>query len=50
MEIDGRVVLITGASEGIGRAAAELFGKEGARLALASRSREKLDALAAGMP
>lgn len=49
MEIAGRVVLITGASEGIGRAAAKLFEKEGARLALASRSREKLDALAAGM-
>jgi NAD(P)-dependent dehydrogenase (short-subunit alcohol dehydrogenase family) len=41
-----RVVLITGASSGIGRATALAFAKDGARVVLASRNREKLDALA----
>ena len=45
--IDGKVALVTGASQGIGRAiAAELAG-EGARVAISSRSREKIDATAA---
>ncbi|MGH9445814.1 MAG: SDR family oxidoreductase [Terriglobia bacterium] len=38
--LSGRVVLITGASRGIGRAIAEACAAEGARLALASRSRK----------
>ena len=42
MRIDSRVVLITGASEGIGAACAEAFRKRGARLALVARSEEKL--------
>jgi ribitol 2-dehydrogenase len=44
--IRGRVVVVTGASSGIGRAIARLFSAEGAKLALAARSTEKLDALA----
>src|SRR4051794_10434633 len=45
--IDGKVALVTGASQGIGRAiAAELAG-EGARVAISSRSRDKIDATAA---
>src|ERR1022692_3005450 len=42
MRIDGKVVLITGASEGIGAACAAAFRKRGARLSLIARSPEKL--------
>ncbi|MGA2130833.1 MAG: SDR family NAD(P)-dependent oxidoreductase [Bryobacteraceae bacterium] len=45
MRIDGKVVLITGASEGIGAACATVFLSRGARLSLISRSREKLAAV-----
>ncbi len=42
----GRAVLLTGASGGIGRAAASLLAREGARLALAARREEPLRDLA----
>ncbi|MEK7407151.1 MAG: SDR family NAD(P)-dependent oxidoreductase [Acidobacteriota bacterium] len=45
MRIDGKVVLITGASEGIGAASARAFGRRGARLSLTARSLEKLEAV-----
>jgi len=38
-------ILITGASKGLGKAAAIAFEKEGARLSLAARSEEKLEEL-----
>jgi len=42
MRIDGKVVLITGASEGIGFACAAEFARAGARLSLTARSEEGL--------
>jgi len=44
-----KVILITGASSGIGAAAAIVFGKAGFRVALAARRKEKLDAVASGI-
>jgi len=50
MEIAGKVVLITGASSGIGLATARLFAQKGAKLALAARSTETLEQLARELP
>jgi 3-oxoacyl-[acyl-carrier protein] reductase len=45
--IDGKIALVTGASQGIGRAIAAQLANEGAKVAISSRSREKIDATAA---
>ncbi len=45
----GRAVLVTGASSGIGRAAALALGAEGARVGLAGRRRARLDETAAAI-
>jgi 3-oxoacyl-[acyl-carrier protein] reductase len=45
--IDGRVALVMGASKGIGRAIAASLAAEGAKVAVASRSRERIEATAA---
>ena len=44
MQMAGRVALITGASQGIGAACAEVFRRRGAKLALTARSEAKLRA------
>jgi len=43
--LDGKVAIVTGASSGIGRAAARLFAAEGARVVAAARRQEELEDL-----
>jgi len=43
----GKVALVTGASKGIGRGIARALAAEGARVAISSRSRERIEAAAA---
>lgn len=45
--LKGKVAIITGATEGIGRAAALKFAREGAKVAICSRSQDKVDAAVA---
>jgi 3-oxoacyl-[acyl-carrier protein] reductase len=45
-ELEGKTALVTGASQGIGRACALELASRGARLALAARNEEKLRAVA----
>jgi len=46
VELAGKRVLLTGASSGIGEAAAEQFAREGARVVVVARRKDLLDALA----
>ncbi|MEW5977811.1 MAG: SDR family NAD(P)-dependent oxidoreductase [Acidobacteriota bacterium] len=45
--VAGKVVIVTGASGGIGEAAARLLAQAGAHVVLAARRKERLDAIAA---
>jgi short-subunit dehydrogenase len=45
MDIQDKVVIVTGASDGIGLATARLFAQEGAKVALAARSADTLTAI-----
>jgi len=50
MDIGDKVAIITGASSGIGLATARLLAGHGAKVALAARSRDRLNQLAAELP
>lgn len=49
MNIEGKLVLVTGASSGMGAAIANSLAKAGARVALAARREEELNKVAAGI-
>ncbi len=49
MSMEGKTVLITGASRGIGAEAGRVFAAAGANVALVARSRTQIDALAAAL-
>src|SRR5664280_3255884 len=44
--VEGRIALVTGASQGIGRACALVLAESGAKVALCARNQEKLEQLA----
>jgi hypothetical protein len=46
VELDGKRILLTGASSGIGEAGAELFAREGATVVAVARRQDLLDAVA----
>jgi 3-oxoacyl-[acyl-carrier protein] reductase len=43
LDLKGKIAIITGGSEGLGRAAAEKLASEGARVAICARRKDKLD-------
>ncbi|MCD8160299.1 MAG: glucose 1-dehydrogenase [Clostridiales bacterium] len=47
MKLEGKSIVVTGASSGIGKAIVELFAQEGANVIAVARRKERLEALAA---
>lgn len=45
MNIQNKVIIVTGASRGIGEAVSRLLAKDGARVVLVARSKDKIEAL-----
>ena len=50
MTIDGKVIIVTGASSGIGLATARLLGERGAKVVLAARNEQALTEVSAQIP
>src|SRR5207342_2137768 len=50
LELAGKIIIVTGASRGIGRAIAAELSAEGARVVLAARSQAELEDVAANLP
>jgi len=50
MDVKGKVIIITGASSGIGLATAHLLSKHDAKLVLVARSKKKLETLSKELP
>src|SRR6186713_661951 len=50
LDLENKVVLVTGGSKGIGLACAKLFQAEGARVIICSRSQPNLDAALLELP
>ena len=50
LQLKGRVAIVTGASQGIGRAIAETLAAEGMPVAIVARRQEELDQLASTLP
>lgn len=50
MNIQDKIVIVTGASMGIGEATAKLLTQKGAKVVLAARSRDKLEKLSQNLP
>ena len=46
MSVDGKTVMITGASRGIGEAAARLFAEAGGKVVLLARDKDRIASLA----
>ena len=46
MRLEGKAVVVTGASSGMGKAIVELFVKEGAKVVAVARRKERLEELA----
>jgi NAD(P)-dependent dehydrogenase (short-subunit alcohol dehydrogenase family) len=49
LQFQGKVAIVTGASTGIGLAAAQQLAKEGAKVVMVARTQSKLDAAVKGI-